>query len=73
MVRGAAKAQARERNQKQNASANKQGSQLKARAEGLKISCPSCRGPMASYKILVQHMESKHAGTAVPDESSFMS
>ncbi|TPX59961.1 hypothetical protein SpCBS45565_g07627 [Spizellomyces sp. 'palustris'] len=72
MVRGAAKQQARERNQKQAATHSKGGSQLKARAEGLKITCPSCKGPMPSYKILVQHMESKHPGISVPAEGSFV-
>ncbi|KAJ3188322.1 hypothetical protein HDU85_005473 [Gaertneriomyces sp. JEL0708] len=71
MVRGAAKQQARERNQKQQAAKAGGVSQLKARAEGLKVQCPSCKGPMASYKVLVQHMESKHPGVAVPSEASF--
>ncbi|KAI8922056.1 hypothetical protein PhCBS80983_g00358 [Powellomyces hirtus] len=71
MVRGAAKQQARERNQKQAAAKAGGVSQLKARAEGLKIVCPSCKGPMAGYKILIQHMESKHPGVAVPSEDSF--
>ncbi|KAI8815872.1 putative zinc finger protein [Fimicolochytrium jonesii] len=71
MVRGAAKQQAREKNQKLAASKAGGVSQLKARAAGLPIVCPSCKGPMAGYKILVQHMESKHPGAAVPDEASF--
>ncbi|KAI9207579.1 putative zinc finger protein [Polychytrium aggregatum] len=71
MVRGAAKEQARQKAQKK-AEAMKGGeSQLKARAEGLKIICPSCKIAMPGYKILVQHMESKHPSAAIPAESSF--
>ncbi|KAJ3042485.1 hypothetical protein HDV00_007256 [Rhizophlyctis rosea] len=71
MVRGAAKAQAQEKAAKKAAAQKGGESQLKARAAGLKIVCPSCKGPMASHKILVQHMESKHPGVAIPTEDSF--
>ncbi|KAI8588188.1 hypothetical protein HDU88_006540 [Geranomyces variabilis] len=71
MVRGAAKQQAREKNAKLAASKAGGVSQLKSRAAGLKFTCPSCKGPMAGYKILVQHMESAHPKAEIPSEESF--
>ncbi|KAI8809765.1 hypothetical protein BJ742DRAFT_770904 [Cladochytrium replicatum] len=61
----------RERAAKKAEAAKGGKSQLADRAAGLKIVCPNCRGPMANYKILKQHMESKHPGVTIPDESTF--
>ncbi|KAI8919603.1 hypothetical protein BC831DRAFT_553567 [Entophlyctis helioformis] len=47
------------------------GSQLKAREAALKLACPTCKGPMTTYKQLKIHMESKHPGVAIPAEDSF--
>ncbi|KAI8840000.1 putative zinc finger protein [Chytriomyces cf. hyalinus JEL632] len=71
MVRGAAKEQAREKAQKKTAAHAGGASQLKARAAGLQFICPTCRSQVGSYKLLAQHMESKHPGTNIPTEESF--
>ncbi|RKP07047.1 putative zinc finger protein [Thamnocephalis sphaerospora] len=71
MTRGKQKEQARERAQKL-ADKNKGGkSQIGARAAGLKISCPTCKAPVANYKLLQVHMEAKHPKDTIPPESSF--
>ncbi|KAI8873516.1 DUF1909-domain-containing protein [Ramicandelaber brevisporus] len=71
MSRGKQKEQARERAQARS-DANKGGkSQLDARAAGVKIVCPVCMAPMAAYKALAMHYESKHPKAVVPAESTF--
>jgi hypothetical protein len=42
--------------------------QLKARAAGVQIICSVCRGPISSYKIYVQHMETKHPNAPILKE-----
>ncbi|KAJ3028366.1 UNVERIFIED_CONTAM: hypothetical protein HDU68_001832 [Siphonaria sp. JEL0065] len=71
MVRGIAKEQAKERANKKAAAHGVPNSQFKARADGIKITCPICRAPLASYKLLVGHYESKHPKETVPPESNF--
>ncbi|PWN54094.1 hypothetical protein IE53DRAFT_365765 [Violaceomyces palustris] len=71
-VRGHAKAQAQQAAQKK-ADAQKGGkSQLgEARSAGLKITCPVCKAPSPTYKVLGQHFENKHPKAQIPPESTF--
>ncbi|KAI9346848.1 At2g23090 like protein [Obelidium mucronatum] len=71
MVRGIAKEQAKERANKKAAAHGVPNSQFKARAAGLQIICPICRAPLAAYKLLVGHYESKHPKETPPAESTF--
>ncbi|KAF8059649.1 zinc finger protein 706 [Scenedesmus sp. PABB004] len=71
MVRGNAKIEAQKKAEKRAEASKKAGSQLKARAAGLPIVCPSCRATLPTYKILAEHMGAKHPGLPLPPEESF--
>ncbi|KAF9973468.1 hypothetical protein BGZ73_003300 [Actinomortierella ambigua] len=71
MTRGLQKLQARANAEKRAAANAPPKSQLKAMAEGNKFKCPVCMLMIANYKLVVQHMESKHPKATIPEESSF--
>lgn len=70
MVRGHAKEQSQQANAKKQAALQKAGSQLEAQKAGVKMVCPSCKMGVASYKVLVQHFDSKHPKETCPTEES---
>uniref|UniRef100_A0ACD5ZHI5 Uncharacterized protein n=1 Tax=Avena sativa TaxID=4498 RepID=A0ACD5ZHI5_AVESA len=58
MTRGKQKIDAQRRSAEKNQKSK--GSQLEARAEGLKIICPVCKTQLANEKQLIDHYGSKH-------------
>ena len=65
-VRGAAKAASQEKNAKAAASAQKSGSQLKAREAAYNTECLICKSRMPTVQNLKDHHLSKHGATPVP-------
>ncbi|KAF7829130.1 Zinc finger protein [Senna tora] len=68
MTRGKQKIEAQKRNAEKNQ--KQKGSQLEARAVGLKISCPICKALLANQNQLGDHYASKHPKEKPPAESS---
>ncbi|QCD90927.1 hypothetical protein DEO72_LG4g1888 [Vigna unguiculata] len=68
MTRGKQKIEAQKRNAEKNQKAK--GSQLEARAVGLKVICPICKVQLANQNQLVDHFASKHPKEKPPAESS---
>ncbi|KAF3335911.1 Zinc finger protein 706 [Carex littledalei] len=68
MVRGKQKIDAQKRNAEKNQKAK--GSQIEARAVGLKVPCPICKVQLANEKQLVDHYSSKHPKEKPPTASS---
>ncbi|KAI5656664.1 hypothetical protein M9H77_25457 [Catharanthus roseus] len=67
MTRGKQKIEAQRRNAEKNQ--KPKGSQLDARAEGLKVICPICKVQLANEKQLVDHYGSKHPKEKPPSNS----
>ncbi|KAG2376373.1 hypothetical protein LR48_Vigan06g075000 [Vigna angularis] len=68
MTRGKQKIEAQKRNAERNQKSK--GSQLEARAVGLKVICPICKVQLANQNQLVDHFASKHPKEKPPAESS---
>ncbi|KAG5060818.1 hypothetical protein AAZX31_01G137800 [Glycine max] len=68
MTRGKQKIEAQKRNAERNQKGK--GSQLEARAVGLKVICPICKAQLANQNQLVDHYASKHPKEKPPAESS---
>nr|AFK45486.1 unknown [Lotus japonicus] len=68
MTRGKQKIEAQKKNAEKNQKGK--GSQLEARAVGLKVICPICKAQLANQKQLVDHYGSKHPKEEPPAESS---
>ncbi|CAK8540231.1 unnamed protein product [Lathyrus sativus] len=68
MTRGKQKIEAQKRNAEKNQKSK--GSQIEARAEGLKITCPICKVQLANPNQLNDHYASKHPKEKPPAESS---
>nr|ACU15227.1 unknown [Glycine max] len=68
MTRGKQKIEAQKRNAERNQKGK--GSQLEARAVGLKVICPICKAHLANQNQLVDHYASKHPKEKPPAESS---
>ncbi|URD93989.1 4F5 protein family [Musa troglodytarum] len=67
MTRGKQKIEAQRRNAER--SQKPKGSQLEARAVGLKVICPICKVQLANHNQLVDHYGSKHPKEKPPSES----
>ncbi|XP_064955239.1 uncharacterized protein LOC135607389 [Musa acuminata AAA Group] len=67
MTRGKQKIEAQRRNAERNQ--KPKGSQLEARAVGLKVICPICKVQLANHNQLVDHYGSKHPKEKPPSES----
>ncbi|MED6183807.1 hypothetical protein PIB30_041180 [Stylosanthes scabra] len=67
MTRGKQKIEAQKRNADKNQKAK--GSQLEARAVGLKVVCPICKTQLANQNQLVDHYGSKHPKEKPPESS----
>ncbi|KAL1315867.1 hypothetical protein AAHE18_05G021500 [Arachis hypogaea] len=67
MTRGKQKIEAQKRNAEKNQKAK--GSQLEARAVGLKVVCPICKTQLANQNQLVDHYGSKHPKEKPPESS----
>ncbi|CAE8587996.1 unnamed protein product, partial [Polarella glacialis] len=70
MVRGRAKEDAQQKNAAKSAKDLKSGSQIQAQKNGMKVQCPACLLESTSYKMLLQHFESKHPKLDVPSEEA---
>ncbi|KAL6634716.1 hypothetical protein ACP70R_027387 [Stipagrostis hirtigluma subsp. patula] len=68
MTRGKQKIDAQRRNAERNQKAK--GSQLEARAVGLKVVCPICKVQLANEKQLIDHYGSKHPKEKPPSPSN---
>ncbi|KAL2901027.1 hypothetical protein RDABS01_026109 [Bienertia sinuspersici] len=68
MTRGKQKIEAQRKNADKNQKSK--GSQLEARALGLKIICSICKVQLANEKQLVDHYGSKHPKEKPPSNSS---
>ncbi|KAG5007889.1 hypothetical protein AAZX31_09G196900 [Glycine max] len=68
MTRGKQKIEAQKRNAERNQKGK--GSQLEARAVGLKVICPICKAQLANQNQLVDHYASKHPKEKPPAETS---
>lgn len=68
MTRGKQKIDAQRRNAERNQKAK--GSQLEARAVGLKVVCPICKAQLANEKQLIDHYGSKHPKEKPPSSSN---
>ncbi|KAI4327941.1 hypothetical protein L6164_020346 [Bauhinia variegata] len=68
MTRGKQKIEAQRRNAEKNQ--KPKGSQLEARAVGLKVICPICKVQLANQNQLGDHYGSKHPKEKPPTESS---
>ncbi|KAL6556506.1 hypothetical protein OROGR_005794 [Orobanche gracilis] len=67
MTRGKQKIESQKKNAERNQKAK--GSQLEARADGLKVACPICKAQLANQKQLVDHYGSKHQKEKPPCNS----
>ncbi|KAJ8498069.1 hypothetical protein OPV22_008621 [Ensete ventricosum] len=67
MTRGKQKIEAQRRNAERNQ--KPKGSQLEARAVGLKINCPICKVQLANHNQLTDHYASKHPKEKRPSDS----
>ncbi|RDY12199.1 hypothetical protein CR513_03040, partial [Mucuna pruriens] len=68
MTRGKQKIEAQKRNAEKNQKSK--GSQIEARAVGLKVTCPICKVQLANQNQLVDHYASKHPKEKPPTESN---
>ncbi|XP_002452424.2 uncharacterized protein LOC8072441 [Sorghum bicolor] len=68
MTRGKQKIDAQRRNAERNQKSK--GSQLEARAVGLKVVCPICKVQLANEKQLIDHYGSKHPKEKPPSTST---
>ncbi|KMT11514.1 hypothetical protein BVRB_5g108330 [Beta vulgaris subsp. vulgaris] len=68
MTRGKQKIEAQKKNAEKNQKGK--GSQLEARAVGLKVICSICKAQLANDKQLVDHYGSKHPKEKPPNNSS---
>ncbi|KAH0645511.1 hypothetical protein KY290_035338 [Solanum tuberosum] len=67
MTRGKQKIEAQRKNAEKNQKGK--GSQLEARAVGLKVICPICKAQIANQNQLVDHYGSKHPKEKAPSNS----
>ncbi|KAL3818383.1 hypothetical protein ACJIZ3_004288 [Penstemon smallii] len=67
MTRGKQKIEAQKKNAEKNQKGK--GSQLEARAVGLKVICPICKAQLANHNQLVDHYSSKHPKENPPSNS----
>ncbi|GAB2235470.1 hypothetical protein Droror1_Dr00025895 [Drosera rotundifolia] len=68
MTRGKQKIEAQRKNAEKNQKSK--GSQLEARAVGLKVTCPVCKASLANSNQLNGHFASKHPKETPPSNSS---
>ncbi|KAK4261555.1 hypothetical protein QN277_004535 [Acacia crassicarpa] len=68
MTRGKQKIEAQRRSAEKNQ--KPKGSQLEARAVGLKVVCPICKVQLANQNQIVDHYGSKHPKEKPPSVSS---
>ncbi|KAJ3681603.1 hypothetical protein LUZ60_014176 [Juncus effusus] len=68
MTRGKQKIEAQRKNSEKNQ--KNKGSQIEARAVGLKVPCPICKAQLANDKQLVDHYASKHPKEKAPSQST---
>ncbi|KNA23723.1 hypothetical protein SOVF_022620 [Spinacia oleracea] len=68
MTRGKQKLEAQKKNAEKNQ--KNKGSQIEARAVGLKVICPICKSQLANEKQLIDHYGSKHPKEKPPSNSS---
>ncbi|KAA6390368.1 MAG: hypothetical protein EZS28_014104 [Streblomastix strix] len=66
MARGLQKIQSQKKNEE--SKGKQKGSQLKAREQAMRFTCPECKCQVATHGNLKMHMESKHPGAPIPPE-----
>ncbi|GAA5867280.1 hypothetical protein JCM8547_003146 [Rhodosporidiobolus lusitaniae] len=70
MARGLQKIEAQQKSREKLKAKEGGKSNLKTRAEGLKVQCPACKIPVSDMKNLTEHFGAKHPKLPMPTAES---